>query len=96
MNKAELINAIAAETDLSKTAIEHVLEAQGRVIASHLANCDANAEAEAVLPGLGKLKTTTRAARTGRNPQTGESIEIPERVAVKFHAGKYLADGLNP
>lgn len=96
MNKAELIRAIASETGLLKATVENVLEAQGRIIASHLANCDANAEAEAVLPGLGKLKTTTRAARTGRNPQTGESIEIPERVAVNFHAGKYLADGLNP
>lgn len=96
MNKAELISAIASETGLLNPFVENVLEAQGRVIANHLANCDANAEADVVLPGLGKLKTTTRAARTGRNPQTGEAIQIPERVAVKFAAGKALEDTLNP
>lgn len=48
------------------------------------------------LPGLGKLKTSTRAARTGRNPQTGAPVEIPERIAVKFSAGKALDDALNP
>lgn len=96
MNKAELISAIASETGLFKASVENVLEAQGRVIANHLANCDAYTEADVVLPGLGKLKTTTRAARTGRNPQTGEAIQIPERVAVKFAAGKALEDTLNP
>ena len=53
-------------------------------------------DAEAVLRGLGKLKATTRAARTGRNPQTGEPVEIPERMAVKFSAGKALEDWINP
>ena len=96
MNKAELIAAIAADINLPKTAVESVLEAQGRVIAHHLAVCDANAEAEVTLPGLGKLKTTTRAARTGRNPRTGDPVQIPERVAVKFAAGKALEDTLNP
>ena len=49
-----------------------------------------------MLPGLGKLKATTRAARTGRNPQTGAPVEIPERMAVKFVAGKALEDWINP
>lgn len=96
MNKAELVAAIAADTNLPKTAVESVLESQGRVIANHFAAADAHAEAEAPLPGLGKLKTTTRAARTGRNPRTGAEIQIPERVAVKFAAGKALEDTLNP
>lgn len=101
MNKAALITAIQNELAVdinppSKALIDAVLEAQGRVIANHLANCDAYTDAEAVLPGLGKLKTSTRAARTGRNPQTGEAIQIPERVAVKFAAGKALEDTLNP
>ena len=96
MNKAELIAAIAADINLQKVVVESVLESAGRVIAQHFAATDAGVDAEAVLPGLGKLKATTRAARTGRNPQTGEPVEIPERMAVKFAAGKALEDWINP
>ena len=96
MNKAELIAAIAADINLQKVVVESVLESAGRVIAQHFAATDAGVDAEAVLPGLGKLKATTRAARTGRNPQTGEPVEIPERMAVKFAAGKALDDWINP
>lgn len=96
MNKAELIAAIAADINLQKVVVESVLESAGRVIAQHFAAADAGVDAEAVLPGLGKLKATTRAARTGRNPQTGEPVEIPERMAVKLSAGKALEDWINP
>lgn len=96
MNKAELIAAIAADINLQKVVVESVLESAGRVIAQHFAAADAGVDAEAVLPGLGKLKATTRAARTGRNPQTGAPVEIPERMAVKFSAGKALEDWINP
>ena len=96
MNKSELIAAIAADTRLAKHNVEIVLESAGRVIAQHFAAADAGVDAEAVLPGLGKLKATTRAARTGRNPQTGEPVEIPERMAVKFSASKALEDTINP
>lgn len=96
MNKSELIAAIAADIDMKKVDVETVLESAGRVIAEHFAAADAGVDAEAVLPGLGKLKAVTRAARTGRNPQTGEPVEIPERMAVKFSAGKALEDWINP
>ncbi len=96
MNKSELIAAIAHDTGLLKTSVETVIESAGRVIAQHFAAADAGVDAEAVLPGLGKLKATTRAARTGRNPQTGEPVEIPERTAVKFAVGKALDDWINP
>lgn len=96
MNKSELISAIAADINLQKVVVESVLESAGRVIAQHFAAADAGVDAEAVLPGLGKLKATARAARTGRNPQTGEPVEIPERMAVKFSAGKALEDWINP
>lgn len=96
MNKAELIDDIAAYTNLPKVAVESILDAQGKVIAKHFAAADAGVVAEVVLPGLGKLKTSTRAARTGRNPKTGVEIQIPGRVAVKFSAGKALDDILNP
>lgn len=96
MNKSELIAAIAADTRLAKHNVEIVLESAGHVVAHHFAAADAGVDVEAVLPGLGKLKATTRAARTGRNPQTGEPVEIPERMVVKFAAGKALDDLLNP
>lgn len=96
MNKSELIAAIAANVLLPRRDIEAVLEAAGSVIAQHFAAADAGVDAEVVLPGLGKLKATTRAARTGRNPATGEPIEIPERMAVKFSASKALEDTINP
>ena len=96
MNKSQLIDAIAHDIGFRKSDIEVVLESAGRVIAQHFAAADAGVDAEAVLPGLGKLKATTRAARTGRNPQTGAPVEIPERMAVKFAAGKALDDWINP
>jgi DNA-binding protein HU-beta len=96
MNKSELIAAIAADTRLAKHNVEIVLESAGRIIAEHFAAADPHTDAEVTLPGLGKLKTTTRAARTGRNPATGGPVEIPERVAVKFSAGKALDTLLNP
>lgn len=96
MNQTELAAAVAAHTQLPKATVRQVLDSMGLVIAAHLASADAGAECEVALPMLGKLKTTTRAARTGRNPQTGAAIEIPERVAVKFSAGKNLDNTLNP
>ena len=101
MNKTQLIAAIHDDLKIeswgvSRRAIEAVLESTGRIIAEHFAAADAGVDAEAALPGLGKLKATTRAARTGRNPQTGEPVEIPERMAVKFSAGKALDDWINP
>ena len=96
MTKSKLIAAIAADTRLAKHNVEIVLESAGRIIAEHFAAADPHTDAEVTLPGLGKLKTTTRAARTGRNPQTGAAVEIPERVVVKFAAAKALDDRLNP
>ncbi|MFN3985714.1 MAG: HU family DNA-binding protein [Rhodocyclaceae bacterium] len=96
MNINELTKAIADYALLPRIIVRQVLDAQGEVIANHLASADANVEAEATLPGLGKLKTTTRTARVGRNPRTGEPVQIPERVAVRFSAGKALNATLNP
>lgn len=95
MNKAELIAAIAADTRLAKHNVEIVLESAGRVIAQHFAAADAGVDAEAVLPGLGKLKATHRAARTGRNPQTGAEIHIPAKRAPTFTPAKALKDACN-
>ena len=96
MNKSELIAAIAADTRLAKHNVDIVLDSLAKVVTDHLAGADPHVDAEVTLPGLGKLKTTTRAARTGRNPATGAPVEIPERVAARFAAGKALDDLLNP
>ena len=101
MNKNELIYTIQKELasesqHLTRATIEAVVDSLGRVVAMHFAAADANADADVVLPGLGKLKSATRAARTGRNPSTGAPVEIPERVTVKFSASKALQDHLNP
>ena len=101
MNKSELIAAIHSELEseslpVKRATIEAVIESLGRVVTMHFAGAYPRVDAEVTLPGLGKLKATTRAARTGRNPQTGEPVEIPERMVVKFSAGKALEDWINP
>jgi DNA-binding protein HU-beta len=95
MNKSELIAAIAADTRLAKHNVEIVLDSLARVVSGHLASADPHVDAEVTLPGLGKLKTTTRAARTGRNPQTGAEIQIPAKRAPTFTPAKALKDACN-
>lgn len=90
MNKSELITKVAAAAETSKTTAEDVINALGDVATATLAAGD-----EVTLPGLGKLSATTRAAREGRNPATGDAITIPARRAPKFGAAKALKDALN-
>ena len=80
----------AAGISIGKPLIQTVLEAHGEVITQSLQSCQ-----EAPLIGLGKLKPTVRAARTGRNPQTGESMELPARNTVKFSEAQTLKAALN-
>lgn len=96
MNKKELIDALHETTNLptdqppvTKSAIERVLDALGGVVQVELAEGN-----EVSLPGLGKLAVTTRAARTGRNPQTGAPVEIPARRVPTFSAAKALKDAV--
>jgi DNA-binding protein HU-beta len=90
LNKQELIDAIAEHADLSKTAVGNVLASLAAVASNALE--DGN---EVTLHGLGKLKPTYRKARTGRNPATGEPVEIPAQKNVKFVIGKFLKEDLN-
>ena len=89
MTKAELIaemqEKLTGSLGLGKSAVERVLDALGEVAGAALAG-----GGEVPLPGLGKLKAKKRAARTGRNPRTGETIEIQAHTAVGFKAGKHL------
>lgn len=92
MNQAELINAISHENDnegVSKTVIKWVLDAQAKVAQDALAS-----GGEVTLPGLGKLTVKDKPARKGRNPKTGEEIEIPAKTVPHFSASKALKDAV--
>lgn len=89
MNQAETIRAVADSAEVSHAEAERVLKALGNVAQAYL---DAD---EIVLPGIGKLKAHVRAGRTGRNPRTGEPVEIPPSTTVKFSAAKALKDAIN-
>jgi DNA-binding protein HU-beta len=92
MNKAELIAAVAAKTEHSKKMTEEAVNAILAVIAETVAKRDA-----VQIIGFGTFKTATRAARTGRNPQTGAALKIAEATLPKFTPGatfkKQVAEG---
>jgi DNA-binding protein HU-beta len=90
MNKQELIDAVATETGSSKTAAADMLNATLKAIGATIA------KGETVqLIGFGSFGTGKRAARIGRNPQTGEEIKIAAATTVKFTPGKALKDQVN-
>jgi DNA-binding protein HU-beta len=90
MNKQELIDAVAEETGSSKTAVGEVIAATFKTIGDTIAKGDT-----VQLIGFGSFGTGKRAARTGRNPQTGAEIKIAAATTVKFSAGKSLKDQVN-
>lgn len=90
MNKAELINAIAASTELTKKDAEKALSATLEAITNALAQGD-----KVQIVGFGSFEVKKRAARTGRNPQTGETIEIAAAKLPVFKAGKALKDAID-
>ena len=82
MNKSELIDAIAAKTELSKVASGKALDAVIEAIVQAVAKGDGVS-----LVGFGSFKASARAAREGKNPKTGEKIKIPATTVPKFSAG---------
>ena len=89
MNKAELISKIAEKANLSKK------EAAASLAALTTSITDALKDGESLtLVGFGTFEVKTRAARTGKNPRTGEAIEIPEAKIPAFKAGKALKDAV--
>lgn len=90
MNKAELVAAMVAKTELSKKDAEKALKAFIDVVTEELSN-----EGKIQLVGFGTFDVTERAAREGRNPQTGEAMSIPASKAPRFKAGKALKDAVN-
>lgn len=91
MNKAELINAIAGQTKLSKKMSGIALNAVIDSITGALKKGE-----KVTLVGFGNFSTRKRAAREGVNPQTGEKLKIPARKVPVFKAGKMLKEDVNP
>ena len=90
MNKTELVAAMAESADLSKKDAEKALKAFIEVVTDELKK-----DEKVQLVGFGTFEVAERAARTGKNPQTGEAINIPASKAPKFKAGKALKDVVN-
>ena len=90
MNKTEFINAVAAKGEIDKKAAEKAVNAVFGAVADALKSGD-----KIQLVGFGTFEVAERAARTGKNPQTGEAIKIPASKAPKFKAGKALKDVVN-
>ena len=90
MNRMELVAAIAEKSELSKKDAEKALKAFTDVVAEELKKGE-----QIQLVGFGTFKVSERSAREGRNPQTGETMQIKASKSPKFTAGKALKDALN-
>ena len=90
MTQQELIKNLSDATGYTRRVIEDTLKAL-----ADQAHAAAYTDEEITLPGIGKLSVTHRAARTGRNPQTGAEIQIPAKRAPHFTPAKVLKDACN-
>lgn len=90
MTKAELIESVASKVDLPRAIAERAVNAVFDDLVGALKQGD-----KVNISGFGTFAVSTRKARTGRNPKTGETIEISASRAAKFKAGKTLRDALN-
>ncbi len=90
MNKSELIDKVSESTELNKASATRAVDAVFDSIAQALKSGD-----QVTVVGFGTFSVTERAARTGRNPQTGAPLNIPASKNPKFKAGKGLKDAVN-
>ena len=90
MNKTELVAAVAKTSKLSKKDVETVINAFTETVTKELKK-----KGKVQLVGFGTFEVSKRAAREGRNPQTGASMKLPASNAPKFKAGKALKDAVN-
>ena len=90
MTKTDLVNVIAAETEVSKKVVDAVVHSALEAIANALKEDD-----KVQLIGFGTFEVKSVAAREGHNPKTGETIQIPESKKISFSASKVLKDSLN-
>lgn len=88
ITKKELVHAISLHTGgFGKSNVEQVLDQLAATAHEQIAQGE-----DFLIPGIGKLSTSAREARIGRNPRTGEALEIPAKTVVKFSAAKALKD----
>ena len=90
MNKGDLVNKIAEECEMSKAATDKAVNSMLKAITESVASGE-----KVSLIGFGSFSINERAARQGRNPQTGETMQIPAKKVVKFKAGKKFVDAAN-
>ena len=91
MTKAELIEAVADSAGVSKADAERTIAAFFDTVVAQT-----KSGSKVAWPGFGSFSTTERAARTGRNPQTGAEVQIAASTAMKFSASSALKSALNP
>jgi DNA-binding protein HU-beta len=90
MNKADLINSISEKTGLTKTKSNEMIDAFLSSVTESLSNGE-----KVTLVGFGTFTTSQRDARKGRNPKTGEVIDIPAKTVARFKAGSDLTKSVN-
>ncbi|MBE0478279.1 HU family DNA-binding protein [Candidatus Aerophobetes bacterium] len=90
MNKAELVDEVARQTGLTKKVSKKAVDAVISTITDSLVNRE-----KITLVGFGSFKVMTRRSRRGRNPRTGEEIQIPAKEVPKFDAGKELRQAVS-
>jgi len=91
MTQSEVINHFAEKTGMKRAQIKDFFEEL-----AELATSEVKSNGEFVLPGFGKLVRSERKAREGRNPATGETIQIPAKTTLKFRVGKSMKDTVLP
>ena len=91
MTQSEVFNHFADKTGLKRAQVKEFFDEL-----ANLASNEVKSNGEFVLPGFGKLVLSERKAREGRNPQTGETIQIPAKTTLKFRLGKSIKDTVVP
>ena len=91
MSQSEVFNHFAEKTGMKRAQVKELFEEL-----ANLALREVKTNGEFVLPGFGKLVLSERKAREGRNPQTGETIQIPAKTTLKFRVGKSMKDTVLP
>lgn len=89
MTKSQMIDNLATVTDMSKADVNRVLDGLTAMAYEYVKE-----DGEFTLPGFGKIVKAFRKARKGRNPHTGEEIQIPAKTVVKFRVQKALKDAV--
>jgi DNA-binding protein HU-beta len=91
MTQSEVFNHFAERTGLKRAQVKEFFDEL-----ANLASSEVKQNGEFALPGFGKLVLSERKAREGRNPQTGETIQIPAKTTLKFRLGKGIKDTVVP